>query len=263
MRAAVTHPVNRRRASGGRHAEGRLQAAMQEEMALSHLHLADSVARNFAMYSHDAADVRQVAYMGLVKAARRFDPSLGVDFAAYALPTIRGEVKRYLRDCCWVVRPPREIQDLKSEAAKAAQTLAQSLGREASLAELAAYLDRDPSLVSEALNCVGSQRPESLDGSPDASGWAETLQADGDEFARSDDVLSLRAAVRELSDDEKELLFRRYFHEESQERIGQRLGMTQMQISRLLARTLVKLQKRLLEHAGTDTRAELRAPSVA
>ncbi|NJC21343.1 RNA polymerase sigma-B factor [Arthrobacter pigmenti] len=238
--------------SRAQRSDGRLRAAIHEEMALDHLHVADSIARGFSAFSYDAADIRQVAYMGLVKAAQRFDPTIGVEFCAYAVPTIRGEVKRYLRDCSWIIRPPRELQDLKSEAMKASQTLAQRLGREPSIAELAEELDRSPAVVVEALACAGCQRPESIDASPGTFAWADTLEAEGDDFARSDEVLSLRAAVRELSEKEKELLFRRYFHEESQERIGQRLGMTQMQISRLLARTLVKLQKRLLEqvHPG-------------
>lgn len=231
---------------------GRLQAAMQEEIALEHLHLAEGIARGYSLYAKDAADVRQVAYVGLMKAARRFDPELGIDFAAYAVPTIRGEVKRYLRDCCWMVRPPRELQDLKSAAAKAESELAQRLGREPSLQELSEHLDTDPAMVAEALSCSGSQRPESLDTSAEGPGWAEILSTGDDQYARSDDVLALRAAVRELSVREKELLYRRYFHEETQDRIAGRLGMTQMQVSRLLARTLVKLQKRLLDDAGAN-----------
>ena len=228
---------------------GRLQKAMQEEIALEHLHIAEGIARCFSPFANDAADVRQVAYMGLMKAARRFDPELGIEFAAYAVPTIRGEVKRYLRDCCWMIRPPRELQDLKTEAVKASAELAQRLGREPLLGELSQHLEKDAGTVAEALNCGGSQRPESLDTSAEGPGWAEILPADDDQFARSDDMLALRAAVRELSAREKELLYRRYFHEETQDRIARRMGMTQMQISRLLARTLVKLQKRLLERA--------------
>lgn len=229
---------------------GSLKAAMQESIALEHLHIAEGIARGYSPFSNDAADVRQVAYVGLMKAARRFDPELGIEFAAYAVPTIRGEVKRYLRDCCWMIRPPRELQDLKSAAVKAGSELAQRLGREPSLDELSEHLQKDSATVAEALNCGGSQRPESLDTTTEGSGWAEVLTAGDDQYARSDEVLALRAAVRELSERERELLYRRYFHEETQDRIARRLGMTQMQVSRLLARTLVKLQKRLL---GAET----------
>lgn len=245
--AAPTWNASPRTLPAGARGKGRLQAALQEEIALEHLHLAEGIARGFSPFANDAADVRQVAYMGLMKAARRFDPELGICFAAYAAPTIRGEVKRYLRDCCWVVRPPRELQDLKSAATKANSDLAQRLGREPSLGELSEHLEKDPGTVAEALSCSGSQRPESLDTSVEGRGWADTLPDDDDQYARSDDVLALRTALGELSAQEKELLYRRYFHEETQDRIARRLGMTQMQISRLLARTLVKLQKRLLE----------------
>ena len=248
--AARPRSVSSRNVPANRRGNSRLQSAMQEEIALEHLHLAEAIARGFSPIANDAADVRQVAYLGLMKAAKRFDPELGIDFAAYAVPTIRGEVKRYLRDCCWMVRPPRELQDLKSTAAKADSELAQRLGREPSLTELSKHLEKDPATVAEALSCGGSQRPESLDTSAEGPGWAEILPAEDDPFAHTDDVLALRAVVHELSAREKELLYRRYFHEETQDRIGRRLGMTQMQVSRLLARTLVKLQKRLLDDAG-------------
>ncbi|WP_323960332.1 sigma-70 family RNA polymerase sigma factor [Arthrobacter sp. JZ12] len=206
--------------------------------------------------------MRQVAYLGLLKAAQRFDPELGIDFAAYAVPTIRGEVKRYLRDCCWMIRPPRELQDLKSAAGRAEPELAQQLGREPSLRELAEHLDEAPDLVAEALQCGGSQRPDSLDTSADGAGWIEALSASEDQYSRSDDVMELRAAIRELSGKERELLYRRYFQEETQDRIGRRLGMTQMQVSRLLARTLVKLQKRLLERPDEGV-TSARTPDAA
>lgn len=259
--AARTRTVSTRDVPSQPRRQGRLQAAMQEEIALEHLHIAEGIARGYSPFANDAADVRQVAYVGLMKAARRFDPELGIDFAAYAVPTIRGEVKRYLRDCCWMVRPPRELQDLKSAAMKAESELAQRLGREPSLEELSEHLEKDPATVGEALSCGGSQRPESLDTSTEGQGWAEILPVEDDQYARSDDVLTLRAAVRELSTREKELLYRRYFHEETQDRIARRLGMTQMQVSRLLARTLVKLQKRLLDETGdpgTETASVIR-----
>lgn len=249
MRAAAsrTRNASTRDVASNERRPGRLQAAMQEEIALENLHIAEGIARGYSPFANDAADVRQVAYVGLMKAARRFDPELGIDFASYAVPTIRGEVKRYLRDCCWMIRPPRELQDLKSAAMKADSELAQRLGRPPTLGELSEHLGEDAAAVAEALSCAGSQRPESLDTPGDGQGWAEILPAADDQYARSDNVLALRAAFRELSSREKELLYRRYFHEETQDRIARRLGMTQMQVSRLLARTLVKLQKRLLD----------------
>lgn len=216
-----------------------------DNLVLDHLDLARSVARSFSMTGPDSPDILQVAYLGLVKASHRYDDGFGVPFPAYAVPTITGEIKRYLRDNCWMVRPPRMVQDLRTEAARASSALAQKLGREPSLDELSEQLDAQPEAVAEAMNCHSSMRPESLDAMVGDSSWADRLCAADSSLDRRDEVLSLRDAVAELSAKEKELLFRRFYCEESQQRIGERLGMSQMQVSRLLARTLVRLQTRL------------------
>ncbi|MGO4590462.1 sigma-70 family RNA polymerase sigma factor [Paenarthrobacter sp. 2TAF44] len=90
--------------------ESTIRQSFQDGLVLDHLNLAKSIAARYSAHTHDIDDVRQVAYMGLIKAARGFDETKGVSFPAYAAPTIAGEVKRYLRDHCWVVRPPRPIQ---------------------------------------------------------------------------------------------------------------------------------------------------------
>ncbi|AUZ89117.1 RNA polymerase subunit sigma-28, partial [Arthrobacter agilis] len=113
-----------------------LAAALQDDIALRHMDIAESVARSFAASGPEASDIRQVAYLGLIKAVQRFNPARGVPFASFAVPTINGEIKRYLRDSCWVVRPPREVQDLRTEIARAAPAMAQRLGREATAREL-------------------------------------------------------------------------------------------------------------------------------
>ncbi|WP_051477269.1 sigma-70 family RNA polymerase sigma factor [Arthrobacter sp. Br18] len=223
-----------------------LQNALRDDIAVRHMDLAESVARSFSSFGPDASDIRQVAYLGLIKAVQRFNPARGVPFASFAIPTIAGEVKRYLRDCCWVVRPPRHLQDLRTEIARASPAMAQRLGREPSPRELAAELGWAEEVVREALTCQSSLRPDSLDAPFDGRSWADTLETAESGIERSDEMLSLRAAVNELSSTEKELLYRRYFNEETQQQIGQQLGMSQMQVSRKLARVLVTLQKRLL-----------------
>ncbi|WP_104165560.1 sigma-70 family RNA polymerase sigma factor [Arthrobacter sp. SX1312] len=223
-----------------------LKAALQDDIALRHLDIAESVARSFAVSGPEAADIRQVAYLGLIKAVQRFDPSRGIAFASFAVPTISGEIKRYLRDSCWVVRPPREVQDLRTEIARTAPALAQRLGREPTARELALELGRPEGRVLEAQACSSSLRPVSLDAPVEGRAWADTLASDTWGAERSDDLISLRGAVNELSGSEKELLYRRYFMEQTQQGIGDDLRMSQMQVSRALARILVKLQKRLL-----------------
>lgn len=240
---------------GGR-SGGPLRNALQDEMTLSHLDLAESVARSFSVYGPDAPDIRQVAYLGLIKAVQRFNPARGVPFPSFAVPTITGEVKRFLRDCCWVVRPPRHLQDLRTEITRTSPALAQRFGREPSEGELARDLGAEPETVREALSCHGSLRPESLDTPFEGRSWADTLSSPEDRYEHSDELLSLRAALHQLTAAEKELLFRRYFQEQTQQQIGEHLGMTQMQVSRMLSRTLVKLHKRLLDgaHAGAAER---------
>jgi RNA polymerase sigma-B factor len=230
--------------------DGPLRTALQDDIALRHLGLAESVARSFSSFGPDAADIRQVAYLGLIKAVQRFNPARGVPFASFAIPTITGEIKRYLRDCCWVIRPPRHLQDLRTEAVRAAPVLAQRLGREPTARELAAELGAEESAVAEALTCSTSLRPESLDAPFDGKSWGDTLPSPDNCIERSDDIVSLRAAVNALTPAEKELLYRRYFNEETQQQIGDHLGMTQMQVSRKLARILVLLQERLTGAAG-------------
>ncbi|WP_159802937.1 sigma-70 family RNA polymerase sigma factor [Arthrobacter zhaoguopingii] len=230
--------------------DGPLRTALRDDITLRHLDLAESVARSFSSFGPDAADIRQVAYLGLIKAVQRFNPARGVPFASFAIPTITGEIKRYLRDCCWVIRPPRHLQDLRTEAVRAAPVLAQRLGREPTARELAAELGAEESVVAEALTCATSLRPESLDAPFDGKSWGDTLPSPDNCIERSDDIVSLRAAVNGLTPAEKELLYRRYFKEETQQQIGEHLGMTQMQVSRKLARILVLLQERLTGAAG-------------
>ncbi|WP_434993916.1 sigma-70 family RNA polymerase sigma factor [Arthrobacter sp. Ld5] len=236
-----------------------LKAALQDDITLRHLDIAESVARSFAAAGPEAADIRQVAYLGLVKAVQRFDPARGIAFASFAVPTISGEIKRYLRDSCWVVRPPREVQDLRTEIARTAPAMAQRLGREATARELGLELGRPEHKVLEAQAAATSLRPVSLDAPSEGHPWADTLASGFGGVERSDDMLSLRGAVNDLGDGEKELLYRRYFMEQTQQGIGDELGMSQMQVSRALARILVKLQKRLLGAPATAERQAVRS----
>ncbi|MHA7190924.1 sigma-70 family RNA polymerase sigma factor [Arthrobacter sp. MDT2-16] len=242
--AASVEPVGH--PTGGTGPGRPLKAALQDDIALRHMEIAESVARSFASSGPEASDIRQVAYLGLIKAVQRFDATLGVPFASFAVPTINGEIKRYLRDSCWVVRPPRDVQDLRTEIARAAPAMAQRLRREPTARELGLELGWPERKILEAQASHSSLRPDSLDAPFEGRTWADTLASDSNGIERSDDMISLRSAVNELDAGEKELLYRRYFMEQTQQGIGDELGMSQMQVSRSLARILVKLQKRLL-----------------
>jgi RNA polymerase sigma-B factor len=227
--------------------EGQLRRAVENELVLDYLDLAESLAARFSR-GRERDDLIQVAYLGLVKAARAFDESKGASFPGYAAPTITGELKRYLRDRCWVVRPPRHVQNLRGQLVREVPALAQALGRSPTPAELARELGVSVRAVGEAAAAASSMRPDSLDAAdPHSNGpaHAELLAVHDPAFERLDELICLTQAVGELSEPDRELLYRRYFCEESQADLGKHFGVSQMQISRRLSRVLVWLQQRL------------------
>ena len=231
---------------------GRLRQTFENDLVLGYLDLAEALAARFEARGRERADLNQVAYLGLVKAARGFDQSKGESFPAYAAPTITGELKRYLRDRTWVVRPPRHIQDLRTRMFRAEPELTQSLGRSPSVDELAGALDEDPAAVQEAISASSSMHPDSLDAvnpHSDAPSIGEVLACPETPLERLEELACLRDAIQDLDPADRELLYRRYFCEETQVQLGKRLGMSQMQVSRRLARVLVALQRRLEDSA--------------
>ncbi|MCC3278605.1 sigma-70 family RNA polymerase sigma factor [Arthrobacter sp. zg-Y40] len=260
MRSSSSSPLSLHHFEEARQARGDLQQALHNELVLKYRDIAETAAAAYAGRGRELADLRQVAYMGLIKAVRRFDPAVGPHFPAFAVPTIHGELKRYLRDHSWVVRPPRHLQDLRTAIARLQPELFQSLGHAPSLCELSEALGVDAKTVAEALNCQSSLRPESLDAIAGTTGAEQWASADG-RLEHAENLAMLRRAVRNLTDADKELLFRRYFHEESQQAIGTRLGLTQMQVSRRLARILVQLQHELL--GPSEAAANAARPATA
>ena len=227
---------------------GRLRQAFENDLVLDYLDLAEALAARFEARGREREDLNQVAYLGLVKAAHGFDRSKGDSFPAYAAPTITGELKRYLRDRSWMVRPPRNIQDLRSRLFRAESELAQELGRNPTVPELAEHLGVGPDEVREAVNASSSLRPYSLDAVPSHAGalpLSEILACSDMPLEKLEELSCLRQAMQGLDAADRELLYRRYFCEETQVELGKRLGMTQMQVSRRLSRVLVDLQRRL------------------
>ncbi|WP_240720981.1 sigma-70 family RNA polymerase sigma factor [Pseudarthrobacter sp. NamE2] len=239
---------------------GRLRETFENDLVLSYLDLAEALAGRFEARGRERADLNQVAYLGLVKAARGFDQTKGESFPAYAAPTITGELKRYLRDRTWVVRPPRHIQDLRTRLFRAEPELTQALGRNPSVEELAGELGTDPAEVQEAISASSSMHPDSLDAvnpHSDAPSIGEVLACPETPLERLEDLACLREAMQDLDEADRELLYRRYFCEETQVQLGQRLGMSQMQVSRRLARVLVELQRRLENSSRLESSSRL------
>ena len=258
---AFPPPAVQRSPQGPAAKGGQLRETFENDLILEYLDLAEALAARFEARGRERADLNQVAYLGLVKAARGFDQAKGDSFPAYAAPTISGELKRYLRDRSWVVRPPRHIQDLRTRLYRVEPDLAQALGRTPSIPELAQELGADPGDVLEAICASSSMHPDSLDAvNPhnDAQPIAEVLATSDAPLERLEELACLRDAMQDLDPADRELLYRRYFCEETQVQLGERLGMSQMQVSRRLARVLVALQRRLQESSYPDS-----SPSAA
>jgi RNA polymerase sigma-B factor len=238
-----------------RHASS--SATASDALVLEHMFLAEAVARRFfRQRSVRDEDLVQVACIGLVKAARRFDPDRGTDFAAFAVPTISGEIKRHLRDHGWFVRPPRQVQDLRARISEAAPRLTHQLGRRPSLAELTEDLGETIAHVREALDCKNHLSPASLDvpvGDDHGSTMADLIPGRDDSWERAENAAVLWSALRSLPPRERRIVQLRFFEDRTQQEIAREVGVTQMQISRILTRTMRTLQDRIVngspEHA--------------
>jgi len=216
------------------------------DLVVGHLQLADAIAHRFAGRRQDADDLRQVAYLGLVKAAERFDPERSEDFASFAVPTIAGEIKRHFRDNSWFVRPPRSLQELRSTVAHEVPRLAQQLGREPSSDEIAERLGEPIARVDEAIGCVRAMHPMSLDAPVSTAGenatFGDTLDSGDRMFEQAERLQTLRLACRQLPPRERLIIYRRFYEDRTQSEIASEIGVTQMQVSRLLASTLARLR---------------------
>ena len=208
--------------------------------------VAVALARRYQGRGVGFEDLCQTAFEGLTKAVLRFDPELADDLLTFAVPTIRGELLRHFRDHAWAVRPPRRVQELQHEVSAAVEELRGRLGREPSCADLAKHLSTDESEVSEALRAADCFQPLSL-AQPMNHGseltLADVLCDDDDWNDLSDAKVSLAPAVRRLSERDRRILYLRFFEDRTQEEIGVDLGVSQMQVSRLLTRVLGQLRK--------------------
>jgi RNA polymerase sigma-B factor len=206
------------------------------------------LARHYAGRGIAADDLEQVAYLGLVKAARGYDAERGSDFLAYAMPTIKGELRRHFRDAGWMVRPPRRIQELQARLWAAEAELTQSMQRSPTPTEIAAYLEVDVEEVIEALGVDGCFVPSSLDaplGDGDSATVADRQGGDDISFESCEARVMLGPAVRKLGERDRKILELRFFRGWSQQQIGDEIGVTQMQVSRLLSRILSDLKDEL------------------
>jgi RNA polymerase sigma-B factor len=222
---------------------------LRERLVEMHLPLVEYLARRFAGRGEPLDDLVQVGTIGLIKAVDRFDVGRGVEFSTYATPTVVGEIKRHFRDKGWTVRVPRRLQELRAALTSATAELTQTLGRSPTVAELAAHLTIGEEDVLEGLESANAYTAVSIEAG-DADGGLSVADTLGD----TDDALegveyreSIKPLIDELPVRERRILMLRFFGNLTQSQIAAELGISQMHVSRLLARTLAQLRERLLE----------------
>lgn len=222
--------------------------AVRNKLVSAHAGLATHIAADYSGRGVEDDDLRQVALLGLLKAVERFDPERGVPFSAFASRTINGELKRFFRDHTWSVRPPRSAQELHLAMRRGAEELTHRLGRAPTVAELAKELDASEDEILEAMEAGAAYSAVSID-APSPGGASDEGRSLSDRLS-TPEVREHRVEVRllveqlleRLPEREAEILRLRFFDELSQAEIADRVGISQMHVSRLLRRTLRDLR---------------------
>jgi RNA polymerase sigma-B factor len=224
-------------------------AELRNKLVRMHLPLVEHLARRFRNRGEPLDDLTQVATIGLIKSVDRFDPDRGVEFSTYATPTIVGEIKRHFRDKGWAVRVPRRLQELRLSLTTATAELSQLHGRSPTVHELAEKLAISEEEVLEGLESANAYSTLSLD-VPDTDdespAVADTLGAEDEALEGVEYRESLKPLLEDLPPREKRILLLRFFGNMTQSQIAQEVGISQMHVSRLLARTLAQLREKLL-----------------
>lgn len=223
---------------------------VRDELVRMHLPLVEYLARRFRNRGEPLEDLVQVATIGLIKSIDRFDLERGVEFSTYATPTIVGEIKRHFRDKGWAIRVPRRLQELKLTLTKATGELSQTLGRSPTVSELATHLGLQEEEILEGLESANAYSAVSLDatdsGDDDSPAVSDSLGMIDEALEGVEYRESLKPLLDKLPAREKKILVLRFFGNMTQSQIAAELGISQMHVSRLLARTLAQLREGLL-----------------
>jgi RNA polymerase sigma-B factor len=232
-------------------AKGVERQQLRDELVALHLPLVEHLARRFRNRGEPYDDLVQVGTIGLIKAVDRFDTERGVEFSTYATPTVVGEIKRHFRDKGWAVRVPRRLQDLRLQLTAATQELSQSQGRSPTVGELALHLGISEDDVLEGLESANAYATISLDaggeaGEDEGLAMLDTLGSEDEALEGVEYRESLKPLLAALDPRERRILLLRFFRNMTQSEIATEIGISQMHVSRLLARTLAQLREGLL-----------------
>ena len=224
------------------HREG--DEAAREALVQRLLPLARRMARRYRRSDEPLDDLVQVATLGLIKAIDRFDPAKGTRFSSFAVPTILGELKRHFRDRGWALHVPRTIQDRTLRITRETERLSTTLGRAPTAAELGEALGLTVEEVIEAEAAASAYRTDSLDapGDEDGAPLVDLLGADDEQFALVDERTTLAVSWRGLPRAQRQVLRLRFVEDLTQREIGERIGYSQMHVSRLLRRALTRME---------------------
>lgn len=233
------------------------RAALRDRTIEAWLPLAQHLTRRYTGRGEPTDDLFQVAVIGLIKAVDRFDADRGVDFAAFAIPTVIGEIKRHFRDRTWSIRVPRRLQELRLAITAANNELTHLLGRSPTVADVAAHLKVTEEEVLEGLEGGQAYTATSLSTPVNEDGLVElgdTLGGEDAAFELTEHLVSLGPALATLDERERTILSLRFYGNMSQSEIGEKLGISQMHVSRLLARAVAKLRKQMLGDTVPEAR---------
>jgi len=235
----------------------------RQQLIERHLEFVRRLARRYARRGEQLDDLTQVGCVGLIKAIDRFDGSFGANLTTYAAPNILGEIKRHFRDRGWSVRVPREIQELNVKLTRVIDELTTKLGRSPSVIELAHETGATAEHVLEALESSSAYSALSLSEGPDpdeeGGGPMETLGEEDEHFEQSEQRITLARGIQRLPARERAILHLRFFEGLTQSEIAERVGISQMHVSRLIRNSLDRMRRELELGDGPRTAGRRRA----
>lgn len=219
----------------------------REELITRNMGLVHSVVRRFIGRGHETEDLFQIGCIGLIRAVERFDPSFGVQFSTYAVPMIIGEIKRFIRDD-GIIKVSRSLKTIAAQAAQIRDRVTKDTGREPSVSELASELGISPAELAAALD--SQQPPQSLyittdDGSSEGKPLIDRLECDDDPVGEMLSRLLLRQTLSSFGERDRKLIYLRYYRHQTQTQVAEQLGISQVQVSRLEKKILLKMREKI------------------